>query len=367
MNQTITIIITTYKRPQLLKRAVNSVLQQTHSDFQLCVYDNASGDETAEIMNAFVKKDSRVKYHQHPQNIGMMANYEYGLSRVNTPYFCFLSDDDYLLPNFFKTALEGFREHPEAAFSACGVLAVDEKGKIVANPLSNWKREGLFTVPEGILEMIRVKGNLPIPTAILFQHSKVKDISPDWSDDIRLMWDPDYLIQIASQHPIVINKEISAIYLAHASAFSASFYAEIRGSSQGLDTYMKAIYKMLERIIKNPYLTVEVKEKVKETFVNMIRKEISVYMRHYIAYSKFSEAHNSANTLNHYFDIDRRIKSYIALTNLCTAVPILKPFVSTSLRALRKTVRHIREIKRSLFRPEEKVHQYHVYGESLLK
>lgn len=363
----ITTIITTYKRPQLLKRAVNSILQQTHTDFQVCVYDNASGDETEEIMNALVKKDSRVKYHKHPENIGMMANYEYGLSRVKTPYFSFLSDDDYFLPNFFTTALNGFKKHPEAAFSACGVLAVDENDLIVANPLSNWKRNGLFQVPEGLLEMIRFKGNFPIPTGILFQHDKVKNISPDWSDEIRLMWDPDYLLQIASQHPIVINKEITAIYLAHSAAFSASFYAEIRGSSKGLDTYMKAVNKMLERLVKNPYLTNDVKEKVKETFVNMIRKEISVYMRHYIAYSKYSEAHHSAKTLQHYFDVDKRIQRYIALSNLCTTVPVLKPFVSFSMRAVRKTARHIRNIKRYLFHPAEKVHQYHVYGQSLLK
>jgi glycosyltransferase involved in cell wall biosynthesis len=35
------------------------------------IYDNASGDETAEVVSEFAKKDARVKYHCHPENIGM--------------------------------------------------------------------------------------------------------------------------------------------------------------------------------------------------------------------------------------------------------------------------------------------------------
>ena len=79
MTEMISTIITTYRRPLLLKRAINSVLKQTYPHFQVYVYDNASGDETEKIAHDLMKKDSRVKYHRHPENIGMMANYQYAL------------------------------------------------------------------------------------------------------------------------------------------------------------------------------------------------------------------------------------------------------------------------------------------------
>ncbi len=56
----ITTIITTYRRPQLLKRALQSVLNQTYPNFQVCIYDNASCDETDAIVDSFAKKDPRI-------------------------------------------------------------------------------------------------------------------------------------------------------------------------------------------------------------------------------------------------------------------------------------------------------------------
>src|SRR5689334_15432360 len=95
----ITTIIPTYRRPQLLRRAIQSVLNQTYPHFQLWVYDNASGDETADVVAEFMQKDPRVKYHCHPHNIGAVANFNYGMAQVTTAYFSFLSDDDVVLPH----------------------------------------------------------------------------------------------------------------------------------------------------------------------------------------------------------------------------------------------------------------------------
>ncbi len=58
----------------------------------------------------------------------MMANYNYAFDRIDTPYFHFLSDDDYLLPHFFETALRGFDHCASAVFSACGIVQLNEQG-----------------------------------------------------------------------------------------------------------------------------------------------------------------------------------------------------------------------------------------------
>jgi len=68
----ITTVIPTYRRPRLLKRAILSALGQTYRNIQVCVYDNASGDETAEVVAGIANGDRRVKYYCHPTNIGMM-------------------------------------------------------------------------------------------------------------------------------------------------------------------------------------------------------------------------------------------------------------------------------------------------------
>src|SRR5258708_39787124 len=115
----ITTIIPTFRRPQLLRRAIQSSLAQSFTDLQVLVLDNASGDETAAVVTKLIKTDGRVKYHCHPENIGGGNNFQYGLQHVTTPFFSILSDDDILLPDFYVTAKQAFTAHPQASFVAC--------------------------------------------------------------------------------------------------------------------------------------------------------------------------------------------------------------------------------------------------------
>ena len=87
MTPTITTILPTFRRPERLKKAIRSVLNQTYPHFQVCIYDNASDDATASVVAEFASIDPRVKYHCHPQNIGAAENFQYGLDRVETPFF----------------------------------------------------------------------------------------------------------------------------------------------------------------------------------------------------------------------------------------------------------------------------------------
>jgi len=212
----ITTIITTYRRPHLLKRAVQSVLNQTYPHFQVCVYDNASNDETQQIMEEFVKRDSRVKYHRHPENLGMMGNYAYSFAQVKTPYFSFLSDDDLVLPWFYETALKGFEQHPHIAFSACSVVILDQKGRVIDVPLSRWRKEGYIEPQEA---MVHMPGIFPVPNGVLFHSRVLKKTVIDRA--YVALWDCDFLLQIAMREPIYLSKKPCAVFLRHENSFSA--------------------------------------------------------------------------------------------------------------------------------------------------
>src|SRR3990172_8253160 len=103
----ITTIIPTYRRPALLRKAIESVLAQseTFPFFEILVCDNASGDETASVVSEFAEKDSRIKYFCHSHNIQAVPNFNFGMKQVKTPFFSVLADDNTLLPNFFRDAV----------------------------------------------------------------------------------------------------------------------------------------------------------------------------------------------------------------------------------------------------------------------
>jgi glycosyltransferase involved in cell wall biosynthesis len=215
----ITAIIPTYRRPQLLRRAISSVLEQEDASLQVCVYDNASGDETADVVATLAAKDSRVIYHQHPTNIGGLANFLFGMSRVETPFFSLLSDDDYLLPGFYRRALAGLSEKPQAMCWAGMTLNVDERGVVWDARVRDWAREGLLEPPDGFMAM--TGGMAPSWTGILFRR-EVLDLVGMLDPEVLGPSDLEYLLRLAARFPYVLQKHPSAVFTLNSASFSAT-------------------------------------------------------------------------------------------------------------------------------------------------
>lgn len=307
----VSIIIPTYQRAQLLSNAIASVLDQTYSDFQLCIYDNCSNDETQAVVEQFMIKDSRIKYHRHPSNLGMIANYQFSFEKINTPFFSFLSDDDILLPCFLETAVNDFIKYPDAGFVACDIHVLDYKGNVLRESLSEWQKEGYFPACTGLFEMIDPP-KYPIPTGILFNRQLTKDIEPDWSEELQLLWDPDYLIQITSQFPIVINRKKCGYFIAHSEAFSTGFYGQLYSSSKSLKILACANKKMVTRLHQNPNLLPEVKKKTIRTLNEGYKRTGRYYMNYYLKGGKYRNFLHCFLICFVYYGFDRHVFKDIA-------------------------------------------------------
>ena len=164
INPLISTIIPTYRRPVLLRRAIASALEQRGVDVRVCVFDNCSGDETAEVVHGMAQEHVRIRYHCHAHNIGGGANFDFAMRSVDTPFFSLLSDDDYLLPGFYQRALAALAENPEAMFWVGETLCVDERGAIWDARVNSWSREGVFNPPEGLMAMMH--GRAPTWTGV---------------------------------------------------------------------------------------------------------------------------------------------------------------------------------------------------------
>jgi len=212
----VTTIIPTYRRPERLRKAIKSVLNQTFSHFQICVYDDASDDATKQIAHEFAS-DKRVKYYCHSKNIGSAANFQFALSSVDTPFFSFLADDDFLLPEFYETTLRGFEKYPSAAFSMGAVVDLDDHGRFIDVILAKWPDKEYFSPPEGLLEMIGKYSNW---TGILFRKNVIDKIGL-LDLDLEAI-DVDYLFRAARKLPFTITKKIVAVFVQHPHSCSGS-------------------------------------------------------------------------------------------------------------------------------------------------
>jgi Glycosyl transferase family 2 len=214
----LSVIVPTFRRPKLLRRAIASALGQTYRDLLVIVFDNASGDATEAVVAGFAARDGRVRYVCRERNIGGPENFARALDEVETPYFAFLSDDDALFPRCYENCIRGFAAEPDALMSAASTLEMDANGSVRFAPLGLWPRDGVYRPPESILLML--DNRHPTWTAVVFKREALSlvgglDLAVGPPSDL------DFELRIAARFPIVIDRTPSAIFSAHADSNTA--------------------------------------------------------------------------------------------------------------------------------------------------
>lgn len=217
MSNTVTVLIPTYRRPAKLKRAIESVLSQTHKKIKIVVCDNASGDETTNVVHEISKLDNRVFYFKHEINIGMNENFNFAISKVDTPFFTFLTDDDYYLKNYLQEALNGFERFPDVACSILSAPTILESGVVLSDQVMGWPKEGRYEIGEAITQII--DGAHPILTACVFK-SEIKH-SLNFEDRFGALSDIPLLTKLLVAYPVCLSKKTGLYFIRHSEAAGA--------------------------------------------------------------------------------------------------------------------------------------------------
>lgn len=112
-----------------IAEAINSHLDQTFEDFELIVSDNASEDETPEIVAEIAAKDSRVRFLQNDVNVGANRNYNITLAASRGEYFRWHAHDDVLLPTFLERCVEQLDADPGVVLAFTRSTLIDGNGR----------------------------------------------------------------------------------------------------------------------------------------------------------------------------------------------------------------------------------------------
>jgi glycosyltransferase involved in cell wall biosynthesis len=122
----VTILMPTYNRAGFfLPRAINSVLHQTHYNFQLVIGDNASTDNTEDVVKAF--KDKRITYTRSFKNTGTQNTFfNIGLKDYGTKYTAFIEDDDMYYPSHIERLFEKIQQGYGAVYCFAMNVFYDE-------------------------------------------------------------------------------------------------------------------------------------------------------------------------------------------------------------------------------------------------
>lgn len=124
-----------YNGSKYIREALNSLLNQTHKDYELIISDNASIDNTQEICLEYSKKDSRIRYIRQRSNMGAASNFRFVLAEAKGKYFMWAASDDIWSNKWIEILLPISKKNSCLAYGS--VQSIDEFGHNIQHPANN--------------------------------------------------------------------------------------------------------------------------------------------------------------------------------------------------------------------------------------
>ena len=115
MTPRVSVLLPVFQTEQYIGEAIESVLNQTFTDWELVISDNASTDRTVDVVKRY--EDSRIRLVRQPRNLGMVANWAWVAREGRGELGCVLGADDVWEPAHLERKVGLLARHPEALFA----------------------------------------------------------------------------------------------------------------------------------------------------------------------------------------------------------------------------------------------------------
>jgi glycosyltransferase involved in cell wall biosynthesis len=142
-----------------LAETLDSLLNQTFSDFEIVISDNASTDRTEEISRSYAARDPRVRYYRSEVNRGANWNHNRVFELARGEFFKWSSADDLCAPEFLALCVAALDQNPAAVMAITQPLEIDEVGNPLA-AISVPNQTLLPVVPPGAPAHVRFRQNI---------------------------------------------------------------------------------------------------------------------------------------------------------------------------------------------------------------
>ena len=252
----IDIIIPTYNRKQLLKRAVSSVYNQTYENWRLFIVDDGSTDGTSE--GNYGEKTQLLSLKQ---NKGVSYARNYGIKQGQAEWLAFLDSDDEWLAHKLEKQIEYSYNNPAYSLIHCNELWI-KNGKILKQKNKHKKRGG--RIFSSAVDLCCIS-----PSAVLIKR-KVFDEIGWFKEDFPVCEDYDFWLRYTSRYKLgfldllLLNK-----YGGHLDQLSHKYFA--------MDYWR---VKALTPFLKDENLSLAEREKVKHTLAKKTEILLKGYRKH---------------------------------------------------------------------------------------
>ena len=127
----VSILMPCYKGNNYLRKALDSCLAQTYTNFEIVGVDDKSPDNTLEIFQQYAERDSRIRVFAREKNGGQARAFQTALEKSRGEYVTRLAHDDLFYPAAVETLVRGLQEHPEVGLVYGDMVQIDEDDHVL--------------------------------------------------------------------------------------------------------------------------------------------------------------------------------------------------------------------------------------------
>jgi len=245
----VSVIIPTYNRGWVIKEAIDSVLAQDYTEFELIVVDDGSTDHTSDVLDSY-RNDIKVLSQK---NKGVSAARNRGIAEASGKFIAFLDSDDLWLSQKLSVQIEFFNQTPDALI--CQTEEVWIRNGLRVNPRKRHKK------PSGMIFKPSLELCLVSPSAVMIQRNLIDRVG-EFDENLPACEDYDLWLRISCRFPVhLIDAPLIIKRGGHDDQLS---------SRAGLDKFR---IKAIEKIIKRGLLSND----QHRAAVNTLKKKCAIY------------------------------------------------------------------------------------------
>jgi hypothetical protein len=225
----VSVCIPTYNRAALLRQSIQSVLGQSLRDFELIISDNASTDETPEVVRTFA--DDRIRYLRHPVNIGASRNFNQGFEKARGPYVTVFHDDDLMLADNLRLKTAALEQHPRVGLVHSRFDLIDETGAVVRAGTAfgaAWPDADCIEAGHSFLRRSLLGRNTVNPPSVMLRRECYQRVG-GFNEQLRFTTDFELWMRIARHYDVMFLATPLLQYRQHAGWGSSEFLTVVGG------------------------------------------------------------------------------------------------------------------------------------------
>lgn len=125
----ISVIMPVYNTEKYLGQSIESILNQTYTNFEFLIFDDGSTDSSPDIIRKYAQLDQRIIPFFSNENIGYVEHLNTGIKQARGEFIARMDSDDIALLHRFDTQLKYLNEHPNIDIVGSGAILINEEGR----------------------------------------------------------------------------------------------------------------------------------------------------------------------------------------------------------------------------------------------